>query len=122
MPRTPDPELHSAWRQRVERQARSGLTIAQFCAQERISVGSFSNWKRRFRLVNLVLPARPALPAPAAFVPVTVRVVEEAAGEAPIEADLPNGVRLRIPTSDARLVCRVVRAVARARTRLGDVQ
>jgi hypothetical protein len=83
-------------------------------------MGSFSNWKRRFRLVNLVPPSRPALPAPAAFVPVTVRVVEEAAGEAPIEADLPNGIRLRIPTSDARLVCRVVRDVARARTQSGD--
>jgi hypothetical protein len=118
MSRKPDPELHAVWRKRVERQARSGLTIAQFCTRERLSVGSFSNWKRRFRLVDLA-PPPPAAPASAAFLPVTVRVVEHAACAAPIEAELPNGIRLRIPTADARLACRVLRAVARAQTRSG---
>ena len=48
---------------------------------------------------------------------VTVRVAEHNPHEArPIEADLPNGVRLRIPTADARLACRLVRVVAQART------
>jgi hypothetical protein len=119
VPRTPDPKLHALWRERIHRQARSGLTIAQFCSRERLSVSSFSNWKHRLRLVDLSEP-RPALPAPSAFLPVTVRVVEHAPLEPlPIEADLPNGVRLRIPTSNARLACRVVRAVAGARTDSG---
>jgi len=36
-----------------------------------------------------------------------------------IEADFPNGVRLGIPTANARLACRLVRAVAGARTHSG---
>ncbi len=119
MPRTPDPQLHALWRDRVRRQAVSGLTIAQFCAQKRLSQSSFYAWKRRLGLIDLA-DNRPALPAPSAFLPVTVRVVEHAAAEPPpIEADLPNGIRLRIPTSDARLACRLVRAVAGAKTDSG---
>jgi hypothetical protein len=119
VPRTPDPQLHALWRDRVRRQAVSALTIAQFCAQERLSQASFSAWKRRLRLIDLA-DWRPALPAPPAFLPATVRVVEHTAAEPPpIEADLPNGIRLRIRTSDGRLACRVIRAVARARTYSG---
>ena len=119
MARTPDLKLHALWRERIHRQAQTGLTIAQFCSREHLSVSSFSNWKHRLRLIDLAEP-RPALPALPAFVPVSVRVVEHAPGELlPIEADLPNGVRLRIPTANARLACRLVRAVAAARTGSG---
>jgi hypothetical protein len=52
--------------------------------------------------------------------PVTVRLLERATDEAlPIEADLPNGIHLRIPTVNEHLACRLVRAVARARTNSG---
>jgi hypothetical protein len=119
VPRTSDLQLHALWRDRVRRQAVSGLTITQFCAQERLCLGSFHAWKRRLRLIGLA-DHRRALPAPSAFLPVTVRVAEHTADEMlPIEADLPNGIRLRIPTSNARLACRVIRAVARARTDSG---
>ena len=119
MPRTPDPRLHALWRERIYRQAQSGLTIAQFCSRERLSVSSFSNWKHRLRLADLA-NHRPALPARSAFLPVTVRVVEQASEEPlPIEADLPNGIRLRIPTANARLACHLIRAVAGARTHSG---
>jgi hypothetical protein len=67
--------LNALWRQRVGRQARSGLTIAQFCAQERLPVKSFYAWKRRLRLIDLADHRLPS-PAPSAFLPVTLRVVE----------------------------------------------
>jgi hypothetical protein len=119
VPRTSDPELNALWRNRVRRQADSGLTIAQFCARECLSLASFYAWKRRLRLID-VADHRPALPARSAFLPVTVRVVENAPNEPlPIEADLPNGIHLRIPTSNARLACRLVRAVAGAKTGSG---
>jgi hypothetical protein len=119
MARTPDLALHARWRDRVRRQAVSGLTIAQFCAQERFSIASFHAWKRRFRLIDLA-DRRPALSAPPVFLPVAVRVPEHTvAGPLLIEADLPNGIRLRIPTANARLACRLVRAVARAKTDSG---
>jgi putative transposase len=119
MARRPDPKLHTLWRDRVRRQQASGLTIAQFCAQERIARSKFHAWKRRFRLMGS--PAQcPALPAPSVFLPVTVRLDDRTTDELlPIEADLPNGIRLRIPTGNARLACRLVRSIARARTDSG---
>ena len=92
---------------------------AQFCARERLPLASFHAWKRRLRLIDLA-DHRPALPAPSAFLPVTVRVVEHAHDESlPIEAELPNGIRLRIPTTNQRLASHLVRVVARARTDSG---
>ena len=37
------------WRERVGRQAASGLSVRQFCAQERISPASFYAWRRRLK-------------------------------------------------------------------------
>jgi hypothetical protein len=117
--RTPDPKLHALWRERIRRQEASSLTIAQFCAQERVARSKLHAWKRRFRLMGSP-DQRRRLPAPSAFLPVTVRLAERAPDEPlPIEAELPNGIRLRIPTSNARLACRLVRAVAGARTGSG---
>jgi hypothetical protein len=95
------------------------LTIAQFCDQEGLSTATFHSWKRRLQLIESADPL-PAPSAPPSFLPVTVRFSEQAPADAsPIVADLPNGIRLRIPTADARLACRLVRAVARARTNSG---
>ena len=119
MPRTPDPKLHALWRECIRRQVDSGLTIAQFCVREHISLATFQSWKRRLRLIDLA-DRRPAAVAPPAFLPVTLRGVEHSSDESlPIEADLPNGIRLRIPTANVRLACRLVRAVAGAKTDSG---
>jgi hypothetical protein len=125
MARTPNPRLHSLWRERIRRQEASGLTIEQFCGQEGVARSKFHAWKRRFRLADAAGQCA-ALPARPAFLPVTVRVLPHGhtpdAPELPIEADLPNGVRLRIPTADPRLACRIVRAVAAARTSSGGAR
>jgi len=119
MARTPNPKLHATWRDRIRRQEISGLTIAQFCAQEGVARSKFHAWKRRFHL--MALPDQgPTLPVPSTFLPVTVRLLERAADQPlPIEAELPNGIRLRIPTVNERLACRLVRAVAAAKTNSG---
>jgi hypothetical protein len=120
--RTPDLELHALWRERIGRQAHSGLTIARFCAREHLSLTTFQSWKRRLRLIDLA-DRHPSPAAPPAFLPVTVRVPQDTPSEPlVIEADFPNGVRLRIPTTDTRLACRIVHAVARARTDAGAAQ
>src|SRR6516225_6158095 len=119
MARTPDLQLHALWRERLRRQVDSGLTIAQFCDQEGLSTATFHSWKRRLRLIELA-DTLPATPAPPAFLPVTVHRAEPGHSDAsPIVADLPNGIRFRIPIADARLACRLVRAVARAKTNSG---
>jgi putative transposase len=116
MARSPDPKLHAVWGERIRRQEASGLTIEQFCSQEGIARSKFHAWKRRFRLAD-VAEQRPALPSPSSFLPVTVRLLQHGPTEPPpIEADLPNGIRLRIPTANERLVCRLIRAVAGAKT------
>jgi hypothetical protein len=119
MARTPDPKLHALWRERIGRQETSGLTIAQFCAHEGVARSKFHAWKRRFRLASAANQC-PTLPAPSTFLPVTVRVLQHGPEQPlPIEADLPNGARLRIPTANPRLACRFIRAVAAARAHSG---
>jgi hypothetical protein len=119
VPRTPDLKRHALWRECIRRQLDSGLTIAQFCVREHLSVATFQSWKHRLRLIDLA-ERHPAVAAPPAFLPVTVHVPEYVLNEPlTIEADFPNGVRLRIPTANARLACRLVRAVAGARTHSG---
>ena len=122
MPRTPNPQLHVVWRERIRQQEASGLTIEQFCSQEGIARSKFHSWKRRFRLAD-VAEQRPALPSPSSFLPVTVRLLQHGPTEPPpIEADLPNGVRLRIPTADLRLACRIIRTVVAADTNSGGTR
>jgi hypothetical protein len=42
-------ELRKAWRERIERQRRSGLAVAEFSRQEGVSAASFYLWKRKFQ-------------------------------------------------------------------------
>jgi hypothetical protein len=124
MPRTPNPQLHSVWRERIRQQEASGLTIEQFCSQEGIARSKFHSWKRRFRLAD-VADRCPALPSHSTFLPVTVpvRLLQQGPAEPPpVEAELPNGVRLRIPTTDPRLACRIIRTVAAAKTNSGGTR
>ena len=108
--------------ERIRRQEASGLTIEQFCSQEAIARSKFHSWKRRFRLADVAVQ-RPALPSPSSFLPITVRLPQHGPTEPPpIEADLPNGVRLRIPTTDPRLACRIIRTVAAASTNSGGTR
>jgi hypothetical protein len=41
--------LWTTWRERVERHASSGLTIADFCGRKECSVNNFYVWKRRLK-------------------------------------------------------------------------
>jgi hypothetical protein len=126
MARRPNPALHAVWRDRIQRQLTSGLSIEQFCAQGQIARSAFYRWRHQLGLTSRAkqLPApRTPSQSPSRFLPVTVHLVDrETHGPAPIEAELPNGIRLRIPTADGRLACRLVRAVARAKTRSGGSQ
>ena len=113
--RPADPKLYAVWRDRVRRQQPSGLTISQICTQESVAMSEFHSWKRRFQLMDSPAQCQ-ALPAQRTFVPVTIRLdertVDSGEPELPIEAELPNGIRLRIPTVNARFACRLVRSIA----------
>jgi hypothetical protein len=119
MAKTPRSTLPALWRDRIRRQEASGLSIERFCAQDGITRSKFHSWKQRFRLADAAEP-RSASSSPPTFLPVAVRLLQRGPEEPPpIEVDLPNGVRLRIPTADPRLACRVIRTVAAADTNSG---
>jgi transposase len=84
--RRPDLATRHRWQQRLEHFRRSGLTVADFCDREGLSVASFYAWKRR-------LAADPGPEPVPRFVP--VRIVTPPAS-APVELILPSGLVLRL--------------------------
>jgi hypothetical protein len=57
MARKVDQALREQWRQRIERQRGSGLSIAEFCRREGVSQASFHGWKRKLRSSAYTPPA-----------------------------------------------------------------
>ena len=93
MARPKDPNLERLWRQRLQRQSTSGLSISAFCAQEGVSSTSFQTWKRR--LAARPLPPRPQPPL---FVPLHLDPDPPQPAQPPlqgVEIELPHHVRLR---------------------------
>ena len=60
MARRQDERKHQEWRERFTRYQTSGLTVAAFCAQERVSVNTFYYWARRVDSVA-TSPTRPSV-------------------------------------------------------------
>jgi hypothetical protein len=77
----------AAWAERLGRFPGSGLSPAQFCAAEGVSLPSFYSWKRR-----LAAEASPAADDPGPpLLPVRLQ-----APAAPVELVLPSGAVLRL--------------------------
>ena len=88
MPRAADPTTHHRWQQRLQRFARSGLSVPAFCSREDISPAAFYAWRHRLRS-----EARPSPDAPPQFLPVHLA---EPPPSAPVELLLPSGCVLRL--------------------------
>jgi hypothetical protein len=74
------------WRERIAEQARSGLSIKQYCNERGVTPWSFYDWRKRLReaeAVRFALVER----GPAE---------QERATEAPLELILPGGARMHI--------------------------
>ena len=111
MARPRDPDLERAWRQRLQRQAASGLSIPEFCAREGVSCSSFHAWKRR-----LATRSSPACPDRPLFLPVLLNPDPGTDDRAPrqgVEIELPHQVRLRFEAPpEPEWLGRVVAALA----------
>jgi hypothetical protein len=95
------------WRERLARQRRSGLTVADFCECEGVSTPAFYAWKRRLGSGGVNGPA--ATRAAPLFVPLSLSPV--AAG---VRIVLPGGAIVELPPgADERLLCMCIRAAAR---------
>jgi hypothetical protein len=86
--------VREEWLDRISRFPLSGLTPAQFCAIEAVSLPSFYSWKRRFAAEALLSEAgldQSAQPTP------TLLPVRLPCSDAPLELVLSTGLVLRIP-------------------------
>lgn len=105
-------DRESYWRDVLQRQAKSGLTVARFCEQESISAPSLYAWRRKLRerdgaphpknagsdvhSGNHLLPVRIASSGP----PTSVRLL------------LPQGVSLDVPSNvDCSVLTDLLRAL-----------
>ena len=95
----------TAWRARMARYRGGSLTVAEFCRRERVSVASFYHWRKR--LACTVAPksprqrsrgGSPSIRASNLFVPVNVTSSPVA------EIEFPNGVRVRVPATNAEAI------------------
>ena len=93
MARPRDPNLDRTWRQRIQRQSASGLSIAAFCRREGLSARLFYAWRGRLVARSLPTPAEPRL-----FVTVQRDSTPHQADpifDRGVEMELPQEVRLR---------------------------
>jgi hypothetical protein len=82
------------WRERLARFPDSGLTVAQFCATEAVSVPSFYAWRRRLAAAARTDDAPPGAAAPRGARLLPVRLPPPATA---VELVLPTGALLRLP-------------------------
>lgn len=108
------------WRGVIERQARGGWSVREFCRREGVSTASFYNWRRRLGERDVIKAAetdgrrRGAGPA---FVAVNVSPAAAAAadvsGTACIEIVLPGDVTIRVSDGASRQTLADVLAAVR---------
>lgn len=107
MARQADRKKFSAWQQRLRRFKKSGLTVARFCARERVSVPTFWYWRRKCGGADSAPVTMPATFSPVEVVSgraVTLRFPAGAVLEIP--EDRPDLVRVAIEaTAGASLPC-----------------
>lgn len=80
------------WKDRLDRFDKTGVTVAQFCQQERCSLASFYQWRRKLRGKKSTRSTGPT------FVPVKISDTADLSlsPQATVSLDLPGGVRLKI--------------------------
>jgi hypothetical protein len=99
MGRTADGSVAAVWAERLARQQRGALSIAEFCRRERISPPSFYAWRKRLKQDD-----RPV------FVPVELlgAVGPSAVG---VQIELPGGALVTLPVgASLELVTTAIRA------------
>jgi hypothetical protein len=113
MGRSADSRKAAEWQARFERFRRGGLSVARFCAVERVSVPSFYQWRKKLQgsptLAGAAL-VNSATTASVASSFAAVRLV----GASSLAAWLPGGTRLEIPLSDVQALQLAIETLVRA--------
>jgi len=119
-------ELREEWRQRIERQRQSGLTVAEFSQREGVSSATFYVWKRKLRDKSRSRSKRPARRQPAGTPAAGVGPVPQAPSDATfvqlplapasmspwIELVLLEGTVIRVPQQNLAALQTVLHALS----------
>ncbi len=92
----------AAWRERMRRYERSGLTVTRFCDQEGVSAPSFYQWRKR--LASRPAPGGQSAPRTA---PAFRQLTLAPSGDV-MSIELAGGARLQLPAENLPLVRAVV--------------
>jgi len=144
MARSVNQVLWDQWRQRLERQRTSGLSIVEFCRSEQVSAHRFHAWKRKLLPTSptrqapgaalrtrraqrrpvivkphpraLQTPAHPVMPPrPAEFLQLPVKTAQ---GSPWIELALADGTILRLPQQNLAALIAALRVLRGERLEL----
>lgn len=97
--------VESRWRELVDRQAESGLSVREFCSSQGVSEPSFYSWRRRLR--ECEEDGAPEAAGVDPFVSVKLREVGP-----PLEIVHPLGYRIQVRGAvDAAALRQVIRAL-----------
>lgn len=96
-------EVREQWRERIEVQERSGLTVRAYCKERDLREHSFYGWRQRLRAE-----------APVSFALVEAKLARAEESAQTLDLVLKGGERLRIPLNESALglVLKVVRTLA----------
>jgi transposase-like protein len=115
------PQKIAFWQARLDAQAQSGLTIAEFCKQQKYSASSFYQWKRK--LLNARDSANSSSPATSManvtnasnFIELVPRQVTAPSAPTPrhamIEIHLRSGSLIRLPSSNTELLQAAIKSL-----------
>lgn len=103
------------WQERLKNHKDSGLSIDVFCHQEDISRSTFHRWARALKdgipesMIEEQAGREQAESGGGHFLPITIKA-------APVEVELPNGAKLKLPLGVGQVVLiEVIRAVGALR-------
>ena len=100
MGRTADGSVAARWAERLARQQRGKLSIAEFCRRERISAPSFYSWRRRLKKDERAL-----------FIPLELSQADKPS-TCGVQIELPGGTLVTLPAgASAELLTTAIRAV-----------
>lgn len=102
MGRNESQSAEALWRDRLARFQESNLTISEFCRQEGVSGPSFYKWRKRLQDSDRTKVRRRRRKASHQIVGFEPFVPVNVASGMQAELEFPNGVRIRVPATDAQ--------------------